>query len=73
MFSSGGRNLCVSIVMASPIPIAGGTKTGIDLQRGDSSCVGSFLLCEDGGVGFFAFTTRGEKLLDSDGGSAQIS
>jgi len=31
------------------------------------------LLGEEGGVDFFAFTTRGEDLLDSGGGSARVS
>ncbi len=72
-FSSGGRSLCASIIVASPIPIAGGAKTGVGLQCGDSSCVGGFLLGEEGCVGFFAFATRGEDLLDSGGGSARVS
>ena len=72
-FSSGGRSLRASVIVASAIPIAGGAKTGVGLQCGDSSCIGSFLLGEEGGVDFFAFTTRGEDLLDSDGGSARIS
>jgi len=59
--------------VASPIPIAGGAKTGVGLQCGDSSCVGGFLLGEKGCVGFFAFATRGEELLDSGGGSARVS
>jgi len=59
--------------VASPIPITGGAETGVGLQRGDSSRVGSFLVCEEGGIGFFALTTRGEELLDPDGGSAEIS
>lgn len=71
-FSSGGRSLRASVIVASPIPIAGGAKTGVGLQCGDSSCIGSFLLGEEGGVDFFAFTTRGEDLLDSDGGSAKV-
>lgn len=59
--------------MASPIPVAGGAKTGVGLQCGDSSCVGGFLLGEEGDVGLSAFATRGEELLDSGGGSARVS
>jgi len=48
--------------VASTVPVAEGAKIGIDLQRGDASWVD----------GFFAFTTRGEELLNSDEESAEI-
>lgn len=59
--------------MTSLISIAEGAKTDVDLQCDDLSCVGDFLLGEEGDVDFFAFATHDEELLNSSDGSARIS
>ncbi len=59
--------------MTSLISIAEGAKTDVGLQCNDSSCVGDFLLGEEGGVDFFAFATHDEELLNSSDESARIS
>jgi len=59
--------------VTSLISITEGAETGVGLQRDDSSRVGSFLVCEESGIDFFALTTRGEELLNPDEGSAEIS